>query len=199
MKENLAQTLTLTRENLFGKRVRFVPHGIKDVDDDFPDSAVLVEQNVVCGNVPPHPVPPPPIPPEPSKGDVNPGNISGPPDICRRNIWTDRLTGVVEKERQNTALELAKRYVECGLTVEEVEFILTDFARRCSPPMEQKEIRQIVSNTSPSKAQPFPDTIPWPDAVRVDEVLNEIVSFIRRFAIIPQYADIAIALWILHV
>jgi len=173
---------------------RIAPFGIQA-----DDSVVLSTENET--SIPPKLNPPPSFPeaPGPSKMDVIPGSLSGPPDICRRNIWTDRLTGAVEEERQNTALELAKRYVECGLTVEEVEFILTDFARRCNPPMEQNEIRQIISNTSPSKAQPFPDTIPWPDAVRVDEVLNEIVSFIRRFAIIPQYADIAIALWILHV
>jgi len=106
---------------------------------------------------------------------------------------------VVGVERHNVATELAKRYLECDLTFEEVVFFLTDYARRCSPPMEPHEIRQIISNTSPSKAQPFPDTIPWPDAVRVDEVLNEIVSFIRRFAIVPQNAATAISLWIVHV
>ena len=63
------------------KKPRIVPFGIKDVDDDSPGSAVLVEQNVVCGNVPPHPAPPPslPAPSGSSKLDVNPGTFSGPP------------------------------------------------------------------------------------------------------------------------
>jgi len=62
------------------KKPRIVPFGIKDVDDDSPGSAVLVEQNVVCENVPPHLLPPPlPTPPELSKVAVNSGSFSGPP------------------------------------------------------------------------------------------------------------------------
>jgi len=59
------------------KKPRIVPFGIRDVDDDSPDIAVLVEQ---AGLVQSYPVPPPQRPPpEPSKVDVNPSSFSGPP------------------------------------------------------------------------------------------------------------------------
>ena len=128
-----------------------------------------------------------------------PVNNVPPAPLGGGNTWTNYMQGAVGEERHNVAVGLSKRYLDLGLTSEEVEFILTDFARRCSPPMEPHEIRQIISNTSPSKAQPFPDTVPWPDAVRVDEVLNKIVSSLRRFTILSQDAAIATTLWTAHV
>jgi len=125
-------------------------------------------------------------------------NVPPAPPI-RGNTWTNLLQGAEGVERHKVAAELSQRYLDYDLTFEEVEFILTDFARRCSPPMEPHEIHQIISNIPRNEAPLFPDTVPWPDALRVDDVLNEIVSFLQRFTIIPPYADIAIALWILHV
>jgi len=156
---------------------RIVPFGIKDVGDESPDSGdgVLPQASVQ---------PVTSVPPAPPGGG---------------NTWADYLTGVNGQDRHNVARELAKRYLRGDLTVAEVEFILNDFGGRCSPPMEPHEIRQIISNIPRNENQLFPDTVPWHDAIGIAEVLNEIISFIRRFTVVPQHADIAIGLWILHV
>ncbi|MCH8208823.1 MAG: DUF3631 domain-containing protein [Nitrospinae bacterium] len=156
---------------------RIVPFGIKDVGDESPDSG-----DGVLPQASDQPV-----------TSVSPAPPGG------GNTWTNYLQGAEGVERHKVAVELSKRYLDCDLTSEEVEFFLTDYARRCSPQMEPHEIHQIISNIPRNENQLFPDTVPWPDALRVDGVLNEIVSFLRRFTVIPQNAEIAIALWIVHV
>ena len=156
---------------------RIVPFGIKEVDgdslnrgsDELPQASGQPVNNV-----------PPTLP-------------------IRGNTWTNYLQGAEGVERHKVAVELSKRYLDCDLTSEEVEFFLTDYARRCSPQMEPHEIHQIISNIPRNEAPQFLDTVPWPDALRVDDVLNEIVSFLQRFSIISKDAAIAIALWIVHV
>ncbi len=161
---------------------RIAPRGILDQDQE--------SSNDGNGNSQAQPAP------EDSGPPVN--NVPPAPP-SRGNTWTNCLQGAEGVERHKVAVELSKRYLECDLTFEEVVFFLTDYARRCNPPMEPYEIHQIISNIPRNEAPQFPDTVPWPHALRVDGVLNEIVSFLRRFTVIPQNAEIAIALWILHV
>jgi len=159
------------------RKPRIVPRGIKDADDDGRDSE--------SGKVP--------------QASGQPVNNVPPAPTNRGNIWLNHLQGAVGVDRHNVAVELARRYLECSLTSEEVEFFLNDFGRRCDPPMELHEIHQIVSNIPRNETPLFQDTVPWPHSISINDVLNEIVSSLRRFTIIPPYADMAIALWILHV
>ncbi len=39
------------------------------------------------------------------------------------------------------------------------------------------------------------DPEPWHDAVSGDAVIDETVATIRRFVVLPDYADAAVALW----
>jgi len=114
------------------------------------------------------------------------------------NFWTISLKGAAGDERHKAAFQLSRRYLECGLTLEEVTFILCEFGKRCSPPMRQSEIRNIVLSVPSGKPQMFVETVPWPEAVRVDEVLNDLSFFVRRFVVVPEHAATAIALWIIH-
>src|SRR5215470_9380330 len=44
----------------------------------------------------------------------------------------------------------------------------------------------------------FPELEPWPEAVNGAALLDDLTATFKRFVILPEHADIALALWVLH-
>ncbi len=118
--------------------------------------------------------------------------------VLPNDPWAKFLSGVKEGKRHDTALKLAGRYIGKGLGQEEAELILSGFGERCNPPLELSEISRIVADIHARESQPYPETVPWPEPVQARQVLDEIVSVLGRYVIVPPHAEIAIALWVIH-
>jgi putative DNA primase/helicase len=74
-------------------------------------------------------------------------------------------------------------------------------SRRLSVP--QRDLDRLVSEKrkeleAKAKGSLVPDDEPWPEVVNGVELLDEIVAVIRRYAILPDHAAEAVALWCLH-
>lgn len=64
---------------------------------------------------------------------------------------------------------------------------------------EIKCLREAAIQEEKEKDQPFLQSVePWPDQVDGEELIEELIEKINRYCKLPEYADIAIALWILH-
>ena len=52
----------------------------------------------------------------------------------------------------------------------------------------------------PGKVAPlrFESPEPWPEPVNGAELLDEIAATYRRYVVLPEHADIALALWTVH-
>jgi putative DNA primase/helicase len=64
--------------------------------------------------------------------------------------------------------------------------------------LQQSNENQKAGQKSVSQGQAvaLDDVEPWDDPVNASELLNDIASTFKRFAILPEYADTALALWV---
>lgn len=89
-------------------------------------------------------------------------------------------------EREQALKALAK---DCGVTLGAVREELGLTNGRPGRPSQGE--RQGAALT-------FADPVPWPDPVDGARLLDELAAACRRFAVLPDHADAALALWIVH-
>ena len=59
-----------------------------------------------------------------------------------------------------------------------------------------KPLSNNLSQKKPLTEEIFPIVEPWDTHVEAEDLLNEIINTLTKFAILPEHADVAIALWI---
>lgn len=64
----------------------------------------------------------------------------------------------------------------------------------------KKELLRNNPEESEGQGRPvtFPEIEPWPDEVDGADLLDEIEGVLKRYVVLPEYTETAIALWVLH-
>jgi len=76
---------------------------------------------------------------------------------------------------------------------DEAERLLCELAEQVSA-----ERAKAGSAKKSGYEDPFPVVDAWGEAVNGAELLDELVQFLRRYMVLPENADVAVALWVLH-
>ncbi len=61
-----------------------------------------------------------------------------------------------------------------------------------------KEVQKMRQVSDEPHTDGFDDMQPWPDPVDGADVLDELLTTIKRFCVLPDHSDVLIATWILH-
>jgi hypothetical protein len=103
-------------------------------------------------------------------------------------LLIDEANIVNRKERQELVSYLDKSLYRDAFAVLEKLAIRVQHAREDG----------IPDKPAPTEEGVFPSVVPWEDAVDGEVLLDDVCTLLRQYVVLPEHADVAIALWLVH-